>query len=152
MNLGELGKMGALGGSGAGAATAPNPVNAGGGMAGLSMPASGGAGSAIGAGIGTMIAPGPGTIIGAGVGSLLDLGLSLWGSSKQSRKEEEDRQAAREWAEIQNELAKRERSRHWKWVEEERDYSYAQDFQKNLWNFLNADEQLKSNLRNVWRK
>ena len=97
--------------------------------------------------IGSGIVPGLGTAVGA----VIDLGLYIYGSQKQEKKEKEDAAAAREWANIQNELALKENRRQWKWLEEEKEYAQAQDFQKGLLSMLDSDMALKNNLITTWR-
>jgi len=130
---------------------APNPVlpSQGGGSSGFSAPS--GSFTATGAALGTVI-PGVGTAVGAAVGGVIDLGLNIYGAVKQAKKEKEDAAAAKRWAEIQNELSMKESARQWRWLEEERDYKYANDFQQGLWNMMNADATFKNNLAQLYRR
>lgn len=98
--------------------------------------------------LGTAIAPGIGTI----VGSVVDIGLNLYGQHKQDKVNAENRKIADQWAAIQNEIAKKESARQWKWLEEDRSYGQAMDFQKNMWNMLQTDVSLKNNLVSLYRR
>jgi len=131
--------------------SAPNPVlpSQGGGSSGFSAPS--GSFTATGAALGSVI-PGVGTAVGAVVGGVIDLGLNIYGAVKQAKKEKEDAAAAKRWAEIQNELSMKESARQWRWLEEERDYKYANDFQQGLWNMMNADATFKNNLAQLYRR
>lgn len=111
-----------------------------------------GAFASTGAVIGDAITPGIGKAIGAGVGAVLDLGISLWGEAKQAKADQENREAYDRWQAIQNEIAEKEKARRWKWLEEDRSYSRAMDFQKGLWSMLQSDVALKNNLVNLYRR
>jgi len=107
---------------------------------------------------GAIVPPGSFTAIGSAAGpwgtaagAVLDLGFYLYGTQKQEKKEKEDAAAASEWANIQNELALKENRRQWKWLEEEKEYAQAQDFQKGLLSMLDSDMALKNNLITTWR-
>ena len=109
------------------------------------------AGSTTGATIGTLAGGPVGTAVGAGVGKLIDIGMTIYGQRKADARDKKNRELNAQWAQIQNDIAKKENARQWKWAEEERNYSRASDFVGNMVGMMNADIGLKNNLVNLWR-